>query len=318
MHDAAVYLRAAVSSAIEQEGPESEVVVYDDASTDNSAEVAEELARQYAPRVRVLRGGQNRGVSVARNRACEAAAAEMIAFLDADDAFLPGHLRRSAEILEAGEGTALTFGRAVVVRESDDSGRPAPPAWTSPAGGAEHWGGAERPGTVPDAFRLLLRANIVPTSTVVCRRSAWREAGGFETGLAFQQEDHLLWTRIAYRHAVHDVGVSAARYRVHARSYSARKQNEATASAREIEYLQRMQAWVPEADVEARRALAEAWDPVAQRVLYRLYRCLRAADGRGAWREARALLKVPHKRSLLSAPRRWREARALMGRPSPR
>lgn len=89
-------LGQAVQSALNQSWPPDEVVVVDDGSTDGSAEVAQ----SFGGRVRVLRL-PNGGVARARNVGAQAASAELIAFLDGDDAFVPTRLEKLVGLLGA-------------------------------------------------------------------------------------------------------------------------------------------------------------------------------------------------------------------------
>jgi glycosyltransferase involved in cell wall biosynthesis len=78
------YVGEAVESALGQTYPNIEVIVVDDGSTDNSLEVLE----QYRDRVKIVRQ-ENSGVCAARNRGVAESKGEYIAFLDADDIWLP-------------------------------------------------------------------------------------------------------------------------------------------------------------------------------------------------------------------------------------
>lgn len=95
-HDAAAFLQPAIESILAQTHPALEVIVVDDGSTDGSARIAE----SFGPPVRVIRQ-ENRGESAARNRGIEAAKAEWVAFLDADDLWLPTKLERQAEAIRS-------------------------------------------------------------------------------------------------------------------------------------------------------------------------------------------------------------------------
>src|ERR1039458_5800762 len=88
-------VQRALSSCLVQDFQAFEVVVVDDASTDNSATVVEGLQDQ---RVRLIRHAKNRGVCPARNTGVQAAAGEWIVFLDSDDELLPGCLKRCFEM----------------------------------------------------------------------------------------------------------------------------------------------------------------------------------------------------------------------------
>ena len=88
------YIVQAVESVLEQQGCSFEVIIIDDGSTDSTQEVLE----PYGDRLKYIRQ-ENQGVAAARNHGIEVARANFVAFLDADDYFLPGKLVRQAEIL---------------------------------------------------------------------------------------------------------------------------------------------------------------------------------------------------------------------------
>jgi hypothetical protein len=86
-------IRQAIESVLAAESGDLEIVVIDDASTDDTAAVVEALAASDA-RVRLIRSDRNEGVSNARNLGLEAARGTWLTFLDADDVLLPGGLDR--------------------------------------------------------------------------------------------------------------------------------------------------------------------------------------------------------------------------------
>ena len=89
VHDGDRYLGEAIESVLAQTQPPAELIVVDDGSTDDSARVA----HSFGERVRYL-WQPHSGVSTARNRGIRASRHELIAFLDADDLFLPHKLER--------------------------------------------------------------------------------------------------------------------------------------------------------------------------------------------------------------------------------
>ena len=95
-YNAAAFLRATIESILGQTHPVLEVIVVDDGSTDDSANIAE----SFGPPVRVIRQ-PNQGESAARNRGIEAAAGEWVAFLDADDLWLPTKVELQAEAIRS-------------------------------------------------------------------------------------------------------------------------------------------------------------------------------------------------------------------------
>lgn len=93
-YNAAPFLRETLDSVLAQTYPAEEILLIDDGSTDDSAAIA----ASYGPPVRVLRQ-ENQGESVARNRGIDEATGEWVAFLDADDLWLPEKLQRQIQVV---------------------------------------------------------------------------------------------------------------------------------------------------------------------------------------------------------------------------
>jgi len=102
------YLPDALASVAAQTVRELEIIVVDDGSTDQSARIARDFADK---RIRCVRQ-ENAGAAAARNRGVEAAEGKLLAFLDADDIWLPDKLERQASALQQGLGD-LIFTRIV-------------------------------------------------------------------------------------------------------------------------------------------------------------------------------------------------------------
>jgi glycosyltransferase involved in cell wall biosynthesis len=98
VYNAAQFLRAAVDSVLSQTWRDFELIVVDDASTDDSAAV---LHSFHDPRIRIIRHETNRGASLSRNDALSAARGDLIAIMDADDVCAPDRLGRQVEYLDA-------------------------------------------------------------------------------------------------------------------------------------------------------------------------------------------------------------------------
>jgi len=174
-----------------------ELLLVNDGSTDATAEIAARAAAD--PRVRYL-PGPHRERAVARNRGIAAAAAAVVAFLDGDDLWEPSKLERQLTTFGEQPDAALCY---TIARYVDADGRPLP---------------TRRP-PAPLAggiFPALVRANRLILSSVVARRTALVETGGFDETLpALGCEDWDLWLRIARRHPVAVVPEELTRYRVH-------------------------------------------------------------------------------------------------------
>lgn len=104
VYNKALTVSRSIESVLNQSSSDWELIVVDDGSTDDF----EAAIAPYADdvRVRVIRQ-PNAGVSVARNRGIEAARGEFIAFLDADDEWLPGHLALHKRMMEREPGAGI-------------------------------------------------------------------------------------------------------------------------------------------------------------------------------------------------------------------
>src|SRR5205809_2814761 len=92
------FLPAALGAILEQSVPASEVIVIDDASTDNSLEILNGFARKH-PNLKVHRNEKNQGVLFGMRRGIELARSDYVLFAAADDQVLPGFFEKSLRLL---------------------------------------------------------------------------------------------------------------------------------------------------------------------------------------------------------------------------
>jgi glycosyltransferase involved in cell wall biosynthesis len=168
----------AIESALSQTfDGEVEIVAIDDGSTDATPEVL----RLYQSRIAVL-NQQNRGPAAARNTAVAHSSADYIAFLDADDVFMPDKLARSLPRLASNRDAAMVFHDAIAL---DRDGHEVSQSYVWP----------ER-AHAPSMDEMLTRWWPIVPSTVVIRRSAFEACGGFcEEFKTPGYEDPDLWIR---------------------------------------------------------------------------------------------------------------------------
>lgn len=177
VHGAAPYLAAAIDALLAQEPAPDEIVVVDDGSPEPLALDA---------RCTLIRRDERGGPAAARETGLAASTAELVAFADADDRWLPGKLAAQLEALAAHPEAALCFGRAVIV---GPDGAPTGEEWEELAPGVHEPG---------ELGPLLYERNPIPTSSVVVRREALVVAGGF-AGPAALGSDWDLWLRLLRR-----------------------------------------------------------------------------------------------------------------------
>jgi Glycosyl transferase family 2 len=184
------FLPDSVPSALSQESVEVEVVIVNDASTDDSAAVAAGYAAAD-PRVQVINHAANTGHVVAFNDGLAAATGEFIVRLDADDLLTPGSLARAVALFDRYPQVGLIYGHPNHFHGPVPEPRLAPaPTWTVWSGG--DW----------VAERCRTGVNCITTPEAIIRGSVFREIGGLSTRLKFAQ-DMEVWLRAA---AVSDVG----------------------------------------------------------------------------------------------------------------
>jgi glycosyltransferase involved in cell wall biosynthesis len=122
-YNQAGFLPEAVASIWEQTQPPMEVIVVDDGSTDATPEVAATLdGIQYVRQ-------DHRGPAAARNRGIECSTGSCLAFLDADDCWLPDKLERQIAVMQARPGVDIVLGYTQFVHTTaarDATGAPTP------------------------------------------------------------------------------------------------------------------------------------------------------------------------------------------------
>jgi glycosyltransferase involved in cell wall biosynthesis len=105
-------IREAIESALGQGYRNSELIIVDDGSTDDTREVVESIG---SDRIRYLRHTRNRGVGAACNTGISAATGEAVAFLDSDDLWKPYTLERQIDFLSEHPGVGAVFSDVQIV-----------------------------------------------------------------------------------------------------------------------------------------------------------------------------------------------------------
>ena len=106
------FIQEAIESVFAETFDDWELLLVDDGSTDASTAIARRFADQCPDKVRYLEhnGHQNRGMSASRNLGVRHARGEYVAFLDADDIWLPHKLEQQVPILDAQPKAAMLYG----------------------------------------------------------------------------------------------------------------------------------------------------------------------------------------------------------------
>lgn len=108
VYNAVKYIETTIDMVSRQTYKDWELILVDDASTDGSADLIEKLVSSQGKRVRLIRKSVNEGAAAARNTGIDASAGRYIAFLDADDVWMPDKLQKQIAFMEK-TGAAFSF-----------------------------------------------------------------------------------------------------------------------------------------------------------------------------------------------------------------
>jgi glycosyltransferase involved in cell wall biosynthesis len=200
------FLRQCVESVLTQSGTNVRVLIIDDASPDNTADVAAGLARQDS-RVTFLRHAVNKGHISSYNEGIDWACADYMLILSADDYLLPGALGRSATLMDAHPEVGFTFGNVVVLSDRDSAEHR-----TTVANFADKAGW--RIVTGMEYIELSGARDLVATPTAVVRTRLQKCLGGYRSELP-HSGDMEMWLRFAAHASVGILDAYQAVYRRH-------------------------------------------------------------------------------------------------------
>lgn len=252
-----------IASVVSQSYPGWELLLVDDGSTDGGTAIARAHAAREPQRVRYLEhpGHVRRGASAARNVGIRHAQGRYLAFLDADDVWLPGKLEAQVAILESRPDAAMVYNRTQF--------------WYSWTGNVEDrqrdW--MERLVVTPDTLlppptllSLILRNQSPPpcTCSVLVRRQAVEQVGGFEERFFDLFTDQAFFAKLLLERPVFAAGGCWDRYRQHpgqSSATAARGDRLHVARRRFLEWLERYLRERGAEDSDVWRALQEALAP---------------------------------------------------------
>ncbi|MCA9248308.1 MAG: glycosyltransferase family 2 protein [Planctomycetales bacterium] len=181
-HNNGTSLRAAIESALAQDPPPHEVIIIDDGSTDNTGDVA----RSYGGPVQVLQQ-ENQGQGAARNAGLAVATGDFVAFLDADDYWLPGFFDACLRFLgEHPEAVAVSVG--TVIRKWGQPER----VWPGDTSNPE----LHDPQVLENFFAFWARYDHIRTGTAMIRKRVIDAAGMQRADLRISQ-DLEYWAYVA-------------------------------------------------------------------------------------------------------------------------
>jgi glycosyltransferase involved in cell wall biosynthesis len=191
------FIAEAVTSILAQTWRNVECLVVDDGSRDGTPKLVEEIISRGEPRLRLLRGA-NTGVAAARNRGVAASNGDFVAFLDADDLWLPRKLERQIDVMRAEPSLGAVYTGLHLIDEY---------GWFI---------GRMRPPGRAEAMRntFLLKRPYVSIITALIPRAIFDDLGGFDERLS-TSADFDLACRLMLRHEVDCVPLCLLLWRQH-------------------------------------------------------------------------------------------------------
>lgn len=185
LYNKAPHIKRTIDSVLAQTYQNFEIIVVNDGSTDNGPDI---VSSYSDPRIRLI-NQVNQGVSVARNHGTKEAKFELVAFLDADDEWLPEFLRNIQVIVNNFPdcGAYATAGLTIKPNGSiyyPSLGNLPPEPWI---------------GILPNFFQLIQEGLPIHSSSIVFPKHILLHVGGFPVGVKVS-EDVYCWVNVALRY----------------------------------------------------------------------------------------------------------------------
>jgi cellulose synthase/poly-beta-1,6-N-acetylglucosamine synthase-like glycosyltransferase len=178
------YIDDALASVAAQTSDEFEVVLVDNASTDDSAERLKRWLPKLPMPAKLVVNPRNLGVSGGKNKGIELGRGEFICVLAGDDVYEPTKIARGLEMLRTlGPEVGVLFGDATIIT---DDGEP-----------CGRWFAPPRHFAQGQIFADLCGASFIPAPTTMIRRHALEAVGGYDERRFV--EDYDMWLRLAAR-----------------------------------------------------------------------------------------------------------------------
>lgn len=190
-HNASDFLERAINSVLVQSVTDWELIIVDDGSTDGTLEIARRYS-QMDSRIQVIQLGVKRGVAHARNIGLGRAAGRWLAFLDADDFWLPSRLEKGLNFAESQRASFVYTSYRFISHD-------------------ERYMSASQRVPAKVSYSKLLQSNVIATSTVLIDRAT---TGDFEMR-EHASEDFICWLEILKRvRFAYGISEDLVRYRV--------------------------------------------------------------------------------------------------------
>lgn len=217
------FITEAIESVFSQSYQNWQLILVDDGTTDGASKIAQGYADRHPNRIIYTEhpGHENRGMSASRNAGLEIAQGEFVAFLDADDIWLPHRLERHIDVLKNHPDVAMSLAPTLLWSSWDKENLPKSRPWLAADIAGEVGLPAGRPLPSPIVAKTYLLshgAGVPGICSVTIRRDKLRAVGGFENTFRSLYEDQVMLFKILLNYPVIAIDDIQDYYRQHAGS----------------------------------------------------------------------------------------------------
>jgi glycosyltransferase involved in cell wall biosynthesis len=203
-YNAGHFIAESIKSVLFQSISNWELVIVNDGSNDNTVKIVESFIKEDS-RIKLLHQS-NAKQGKARNLGIQFSEGPFVAFLDADDIWMPNHLEVLTNNIDALNADLVFSGANLFPIPNND--------------GNKKIGGMKIELIGHAGIESLLKKNLIPILTVLVKRSTLEKTGGFNEDPNFKNiEDYDLWLRVLWNgFTIHGLGLVTATYRMHPQS----------------------------------------------------------------------------------------------------
>ncbi len=219
------FIGKAIESVLNQTIKDFELIIVDDCSRDNTAEVI----RNYRdPRIRFYKNRKNLGMVPNVNKAVKLAESEFIGILNSDDYYAPFMLERALNILEKNPRIGFTTSSYIVVNEKNEE-----------IVRVKHY---DKLVVFPpkEGFRRLIQGNLNPPSGVIFRKRCLEEVGLFDNEFQYCH-DWNMWLRMSQKYHFAYIPEFLFYYRIHKKNASIAIYNSFLTALQEYHMLKKLE-----------------------------------------------------------------------------
>jgi glycosyltransferase involved in cell wall biosynthesis len=290
------FLEEAIESAFAQTYDRWELLLVDDGSNDGSTAIARRYATRHPAQVSYLEhaGHANRGMSAARNLGVSRARGEYIAFLDADDVWLPHKLEEQVKILDSQPEAAMLYGLSEFWYSWADNPQGNPRDFVHDLGVPS--GTLIQPPSLLTRFFFAQDAAIPGPTGVLVRREAFERLGGFEEAFRGAYEDEVFYAKVCLNAPVFAVDTCWDRYRQHSDSSNSMMERAGEEYSSRLFFLNWLAGYLAEQGIKD----VEIW----RKLRKELWRCRHPTVSR-LWQNRHRLMRRIARRMLPASVRAW-------------